>query len=518
MSVMIKTLGIERTNIMKKRKFLALSLAAAAVCSLTGCSITLPGWSPDTASEVIEKYADTVDGLAGYHADMDMDFEITAEAEGVNVDIPIRMEFSADVLDGGMHGDMEMSMSFMGQKLEKSIEVYVESGRRGTTAYSYDSDDGYWTVSEKDAGGAGAVLGFAELDGRDFEDAELEKDKKAGTYTVIQGFADFADSGSVYGALEDVYGSMAESMSMDPEDILDAWKDARVVYAFDKDFHLASVTVEGCEYQGTMTEDGVKADVSMCLDLAFTFSDYGKIKEKDVEVPDSVKNSAAPSITIDYDPHMTGEIDDPSFEDNDSDKTVWLPGMTEETPENPPAADVPGTPGNLPEVDGPGATWEYTAVGRATTNGWFGRYKGTLLTAHADSWDDTFGADGWEFDNDDGEYSFMTAKNAKYGDAELYVYNRARNSATRPGILEDGFYGYSIDCSYASGCPDMDWGGITFGAGAQDILDVFGEADFVYEGSMYTTYKYEIGTSHEIEFYVYPDKGLQHVSVDYWDY
>ena len=59
----------------------------------------------------------------------------------------------------------------------------------------------------------------------------------------------------------------------------------------------------------------------------------------------------------------------------------------------------------------------------------------------------------------------------------------------------------------------MTWGGITFGATADDVISVYGQPDYTYSGDMFTTYEYDIDSDTEITFYVYPDRGVQHVEV-----
>lgn len=42
---------------------------------------------------------------------------------------------------------------------------------------------------------------------------------------------------------------------------------------------------------------------------------------------------------------------------------------------------------------------------------------------------------------------------------------------------------------------------------------VYGQPDYTYSGDMFTTYEYDIDSDTEITFYVYPDRGVQHVEV-----
>lgn len=484
-----------------KKKFLSLTAALTMGMVLAGCSVPGFGSGVSSARDVVEKYAAIMEESQNYHADMTMEFEIAAKTQGMSIELPVSMSLSADVLDGNMHGDMELSMSLWGEEMEQSTEVYVESGRHSSTTYSYDPDYDSWTVSE-DEDNTGMALSFSKLDLSGFDDAVMEHDKKSGTYIITQSFKDFADTNEMYGMLEESYGSMAESMSIDPDDILDGWEDAEVVYVFDKDFYLLSVTVDGCEYSGKVEEDGIELDVCVDLGLTFEFSDYGKIKDSDVEVPEKVKDSAVPSITTDLgDENVNVDVNIGGDDTEDvSNENEW--NMSAE-PENPGIPVVPEEPIDpIFSVD-------------PIANDFLGSYNGIALTCSGDSWNDTFGADGWVFNNDDGEYGFMTAVNEKYQDADLHVYNYNMDKATRNDIIENGVYGYSIDCSWSAASPNMTWGGLTFGATAEDVQSVYGEPDFMYTGSSYTSYEYEITDNIDIEFYIY-ETGLRQVEVKFY--
>lgn len=483
-----------------KKKLLALPITAMLGMMLTGCSIPGFGSGPSTATDVVEKYNALMAESCNYHANMDLDLDIQADAQGISINLPVYMGLSVDVMDGNMHGDVELSMTFMGEKVAQSMEIYTESGKRSSTTYSYDSEEGYWVVSE-DEDSAGLAVGFIELDVSSFEDAAMEYDKADKTYTITQSFSDFADSNSVYDIIEEMSSSMTEMVSMDSDDMLDAWMDAEIVYVFDENFYLSSVTLEGCEYSDTITNDGLAVDVSVELGLLYEFSDYGQIKESDVEVPSRVVKSAVPSISIDAD-DMDIDInvdinDDDDYEDE-------FPNENEEPSYEEPSHDEP--------IDEDPIQKPVAAV----SGDMLGSYNGVALTVQGDSWEDTFGADGWEFANDDAEYIFMTATNEKYDGVDLYVYNYDRTKVTKSSILEGGIWGYDVECSWADSYPAMTWNGVTFGDSADKIIEAYGQPHNIYEGTMYTSYLYEITEDIEIEFYVFSGEGLQHVNVSFY--
>lgn len=492
-----------------KRKMLAMTLAAAMCFSVTGCSVpSLSFGGPKTAADVIEKYAEKMDEEANYHVDMDMDFEIGASGGGVSVDIPVSLTVSADVLGDNMHGDMDMELSMLGQSMSQSVEVYVESGRKTTKTYTFDWEDEYWTVTEEDKG-AGLATSLNTLSAKGFEDAAMEKDKEKGTYTITQSFSDFVDSTDLFDSVEDLYGDLADTMDMDMDDLIDQWSDASVVYVFDKDYNLVSFNIDECSYSDTLDYEGVDLEVSVSFSMDFEFSDFGEIEEDDVAVPDKVKSTAIESTVIDgvdYGTDIIGEVvEDPEPDYSDYDVDSMHAGYEEDVA---PVDESYG--GNASALDKGYADTSSVYGDRA------GSYNGVNLTAGGDSWEDIFAADGWTFANDDNDYIFMTAENAKYKDAELYVYNESRTNVSKADIVNKGVWGYKIDVEYASSYPDMTFNGVTFGASASDVKAAYGSPDESYSGSLYTALTYNLSDDVEITFYIYSDNGLTQVEVDYW--
>lgn len=473
---------------MKKNRILALSMSTALAMALAACGGPA---APKSAEELIGKYAEAMKEQTGYHVDMDMDFGIRAEGEGMTFDIPVEMDMSIDMADSLAHGDMGLSLSLLGQSMNEKAEVYVD----GDSTYTYSESDGYWTVSDNDER-AGIASGMESLDPASFENAEFAADSKAGTYTVTQSLADFAATGDTYDLLEDVYGGMAETMGMDADDLLDQWKDAKAVYVFDKDFLLQSMEIQGCEYSSTIEEDGVSMDVKVSLALSYRMSKYGEIDADSLKVPADVKDEATPSVSLDLG-------DDVTFGGMEDDLD---PGFSVEPeaqdPEFPLEEEEPEDDSQSPSMsDGAGAS--------------LGTISGVRMTADGDSWADAFESDGWEFDTEDGEYSGIYCVNSKYPEAELQVSNAEMDKTTRADIENDGVFSYTVDFLFCEieDRPNMDWNGVTFGDDAQAITDAYGMYDSFYNGDMWASYTYEFGDI-DLTFYVTPDNGLQKVSVD----
>ena len=103
----------------------------------------------------------------------------------------------------------------------------------------------------------------------------------------------------------------------------------------------------------------------------------------------------------------------------------------------------------------------------------------------------------------------------------LYVYNKEYENTTKEDILTDGIYGYDLDFGGVddlSVVPDISWKGVKLGASAEDIKAAYGEPSYVYNGTMYDSYTYELADRTEIEFQVYFEQGLKSVRVSVYSY
>lgn len=474
---------------MKRRAIVALMAMTMTATTLTGCSFDFGLFStPKTAADVIERYS-AKETEANYNMSGTLTMEIGMDAQGMSVAIPIDLEFDMDMAGKAAHGDMVMSASFMGESMKESAEMYISDGK----VYMYDSDLECWTVSDSDFESNVDGIFAAGL----FETAELVVDKKAKTYTVNQSFGDFMENDDLKDTFEESAGGVTDMFDMDEDDIEAAFQDAVVTYVFDTDCNLLSVALDGCSYKDEVSEDGVTAEVYLNLGFDFDFSKFGEIDEDDVTVPKSVKNEAIDDSDTD-----SGIMD--SF-GGDNDVSATVP----DEPLVPDAPSIPSTPGLSESENSPSVTVAGSDV--------LGAYKGTPITSSANSWS-MFESDGWVFDNEDGEYSFMSCVNDKYEDASLYVYNKDADDTTRSDITDYGFYGYDIDVSWSDNKPDMTFNGLTWGASDSDVTSAYGTPDYTYTGSMYTSYEYEISKNVDMTFYVYFDEGLQKVSLDVYNY
>ena len=93
---------------MKNLKLLPLSLAAVMGLSLlSGCAA-----APKSASAVVEKYVSQMEKSCNYHMDMEMNFDVTATAQGGVIGMPVETVLSADVFEDMLHGKMNVTVPY----------------------------------------------------------------------------------------------------------------------------------------------------------------------------------------------------------------------------------------------------------------------------------------------------------------------------------------------------------------------------------------------------------------------
>lgn len=473
---------------MKKKLITMLLTMGLFSTFVTGCNFEMSfGGTPKTAMDVIERYQ-KANETANFNMKGDLNLAIGMDADGMSMDVPIDLGFDMDFVDEYVHGDMDMKVSFMGQKIDKSAELYVADG----CTYTYDDELEYWTVTDNDFDKDSNSIFSLDL----FENAELTVDKKEKTYTVTQSLGELMDSELFEDSVN--MSDLVDSMNVDYDELMDAYDDAQVVYVFDKDYNLVSASLSEIRYEDEISQDGYEANVFVEFSFDFEFSNFGEIDVDSVKVPKDVKAEAIEEDGTGFDIGLNSSDENVEVESNEIyDNDPVISQMINDLP-----TDV--------IEDNPSST---TVVNPVEGDDMFGSYNGLILGKHA-SWQDTFGADGWVFANEDGEYTFMSCENSKYDGVEIYVYNKARNNTTSGDILNDGFYGWSCNVAFATNNkPVMTFNGLTWGASLNDIESKYGSPDYMYVGDIWTLYEYSYGEDVVLSFYVYPEEGLQEVDM-----
>lgn len=481
---------------------LALVLTSASLCGCEALESLTEGPKAKTAQEVIDKYIEK-ENKNNLHTDMVMGFNVGVEADGMKLEVPVNIDASIDTLDeNNVHADMKMKASMFGMSTDSNIEVYINgSTKDDIKMYTCDSEDNQWYINSGDSTER-MFDTFAELDSSFFENATMEYDKETKNYIIEQPFKDFNTSGTLSSATETSDDTLS-SLGLEQDVIDSIYENAKAVYTFDKDYNILSLELTGANYSGPVEIDGETAEVSFNMDLKVKYSNHGQIKQSDVKVPKEVVESAIEDNQLDED--FGGYEDDPMFS---------YDGETDSADESEVDPDF--------SLDESGIDTEDNTQDISMEPGLLGTFNGVDFTCNGDSWEATFGADGWELIDNVDNYTFIVAENEKYGDyAELYLYNKKYENTSKKDILTDGIYGYDLDFGGVedlSVIPDISWKGIKLGASAEDIKAVYGEPSYTYNGTMYDSYTYEIGNRTEIEFQIYFEQGLKSVRTSVYNY
>lgn len=488
---------------MKKHLAMLLTLILVSV-SLCGCgtleSLT-GGTKAKTAQEVVNNYI-SKETKNNVHADMDMEFNIGIKAEGMTLDMPINMEASIDSVDAyNMYGDMTVDVSMLGMSNSVNTEMYISHDKENDELkiYMFDSNTNEWHLTD-DVNTKKTLDALIKLDEDLFENATMKYDRKMKTYVVTQPFEDFKTSESygITNEMSDISDGALDSLGLEQDIIDDIYKNAKVIYTFDKEYNILSMELVGTEYSGTVSEGGQTADITFEISLSVTYSNHGQVKLSDVEVPQEVKDTAIEQNNLDGD---FGGFEEDQMFSYDKDKNEMIdPEFSFDGEGNTDGEDNLGIEPNTQNIK-PGS---------------LGTINNVNFTGNGDSWDSTFGADGWVLENNEDNFSFITATNTKYDKyGELYIYNKELEGTTKEDIMNDGIFGYDIDFGNAdiSVIPNITWQGLTFGATVEEIIATYGEPSYEYNGTMYDSYTYEIADRTEIEFQVYDEEGLKSVRV-----
>lgn len=471
-------------------RFLQILLMAVLISSmLCGCGMVdnlTGGKKADTAQEVLNNYKEK-ENIDNVHADMLMNFEINAKAQGVSMNMPFEIGMSFDAFSkNNVHANMSIKASIFGINVDNSTEIYIADNK----TYTSSSEDDKWYVSE-----LSDDIDVSNIGEVSFEDATMSYDKEAKQYTIVQSLSELIEHGNMNKMLS-VPSDITDQLGLNQSELDDMYKDAKVTYIFDKDYNLLSLTISGAEYSGQIENDGETADISVSLKLEVKYSNHGQITADSVKVPQDIVDSA--NYEID------DTILDDSFGGYDDDTGFTMDPEEEFTDDTDDMSDI----GNISDVNAE----SYGEMKHLPDM--LGSYNGVNFTGIGDSWHDTFGSDGWVLSEDEGLYSFIDATNAKYGDYSfVYAYNEDWDDTTKYDIETYGTYGYEISIEDIDTAPNMTWNGLTFGATKNEIFELYGEPVYTYSGYEYIVYTYEIPhetKNIELEFYVYDD-GLRQV-------
>lgn len=220
---------------------------------MTGC-----GTKPVTTAVEVAERCLTSDRYENYHMDgfvtvtttFSLDDELSFEA-------PVTVSISEDV-----------------RKNAGDRQVYI-------------CEDGEWRKSESSAFDYSVLT---DITSNMFEDSELtvidtEDDV---IYSVMVPMSKMIHNESIADIFEDT--SLADIMSSNDFDNL--FSDVSVVYTFDKNYNLTSISCDCVEINSTVIKDDTSYDMTMTVEFSYIFSDFGEMSEQNTMIPEAI--DAAP--------------------------------------------------------------------------------------------------------------------------------------------------------------------------------------------------------------------------------
>ena len=283
---------------MRRKIALILSTTMILTSVLTGCtkdsgdgkSSSSKGGKYKTAKELVEAYVES--DQDNMKMNMDLDLNVVMSSEGTEFEIPVTLDGDIDVAGDAYHGNMNMTMEMMGQSQKMSYEMYSAKDGDETIVYTYDENSDKWskTSNEAVAVDASAIDKMLESDALNKADLSFKNNE----YTVKVSIGDIMESANVEDKISE-YSDSLSSMGLDEDmvkEIIDALSDSNMVYVFDEDLNLTKISIKDMKYETTIDQDGYTMDLSMELKLTIKCSDFGKVSEDDVTVPDEVVKEA----------------------------------------------------------------------------------------------------------------------------------------------------------------------------------------------------------------------------------
>lgn len=117
-----------------------------------------------------------------------------------------------------------------------------------------------------------------------FEDSELTviDTEDEVIYSVIAPMSKMIHSESI----ADIFEDTSLAGIMDSNDFDKLFSDVSVVYTFDKNYNLTSISCDCVEINSTVIKDDTSYDMTMTVEFSYTFSDLGERSEHDTIIPE----------------------------------------------------------------------------------------------------------------------------------------------------------------------------------------------------------------------------------------
>ena len=240
--------------------------------------------------------------------DMNLSVNVVMSSDGTEFEMPITLKGDMEIAKDAGHGNMEMSMEMMGEAEDMSYELYTVEDGENIVVYSCDKETEEWIKSSSEGASMDASALNEILENDVFKDADLSY--KNNEYTMTVPISNLLESEYIKDKMSNLSGS-ASSLGFDEDmikEIIESVGKSDIVYVFDDDLNMTKVSIKDMEFE-TSTEEEYSMDLEIKLDLNIEYSDFGKIDEEDVKVPDEVVDEAEESGSDSFD-DIFGDEDD----------------------------------------------------------------------------------------------------------------------------------------------------------------------------------------------------------------
>lgn len=264
---------------------LAVTLAAcggtAPKASTAGsAAVPVEDSAPKTAEDVYEQYKDVTKDNYNLAGTMEMVISGT-DSEGNTEELPTTIDIDMDTAGDYSHGTMTMGMDYGGTKMSIDMEMYMDASGDQTVSYIKTSAGDQWMKSTSDTSSASEQL---ELSDEALKNADFKTTDDG--YEITVALADNMDAEDGNSVVDQMLNET--SGAVDPDQLQQMIKNAKMTLGFDKDCNLVSQKIDDMSLD--FDSDGTSASMSYTFDLAY--SNYGEVDGESVKVPDDVASSA----------------------------------------------------------------------------------------------------------------------------------------------------------------------------------------------------------------------------------
>lgn len=254
--------------------------------SVKSVETAVEGKELPTAAEIVRSYIDH--GYDNYRQSIEYSTEVELGKGDEAPVVPSIVTVKSDRAGNYIYEIQSISIEHSELELDYSDETYMVLDQNESVFYSSILGQDIWNVSSSDDPQEARLLTLAA---DDFENASCELD--GGKYIVTVPLKDLKDSRDLY--LSSLKSGLIDDSTTVLNELVRAIQsgDYQAVFSFSAtDMKLLSIEYDPVQYSYKISKDSKDTVISFCGNMKITFSEYGKIKEKKVKVPESVIKNA----------------------------------------------------------------------------------------------------------------------------------------------------------------------------------------------------------------------------------